>query len=70
MVSDYVITEHHTRRENPTVADDAVAIAWWPPDTHYRLQARLPLVSTNFYDLPESTTWILSALVMSRQKLR
>ncbi|MEZ4773639.1 MAG: FAD-dependent oxidoreductase [Bacteroidia bacterium] len=35
MVSDYVITEHHTRRENPKVADDVVAIAWWPPDTHH-----------------------------------
>ncbi|MBL7737484.1 MAG: FAD-dependent oxidoreductase [Chitinophagaceae bacterium] len=34
MVSDYVITEHHTRRENPVVSNDPVAMAYWPPDVH------------------------------------
>ncbi len=35
MVSDYVITEHHTSRDNPDQVPDPVAIAWWPPDTHH-----------------------------------
>ena len=35
MVSEYVITEHHTRRDNQTKVEDPVAIAWWPPDTHH-----------------------------------
>ena len=35
MVSDYVITEHHTQRENDEDIEDPVAIAWWPPDTHH-----------------------------------
>jgi hypothetical protein len=35
MVSDYVITEHHTRRDNPERVADPVAVAWWPPDTHH-----------------------------------
>ncbi len=35
MVSDYVITEHHTRRDNDARVEDPVAIAWWPPDTHH-----------------------------------
>lgn len=35
MVSDYVITEHHTRRDQPDQVNDPVAIAWWPPDTHH-----------------------------------
>ncbi|MEM8968886.1 MAG: FAD-dependent oxidoreductase [Bacteroidota bacterium] len=35
MVSDYVITEHHTQRANLTLVDDPIAIAWWPPDTHH-----------------------------------
>ena len=35
MVSDYVITERHTWRENPLPVDDPVALAWWPPDTHH-----------------------------------
>ncbi len=34
MVSDYVITEHHTRRINPTPVADPVAVAYWPTDTH------------------------------------
>lgn len=34
MVSDYVITEHHTRRINPTPVADPVAVAFWPTDTH------------------------------------
>lgn len=35
MVSDYVITEHHTRRQNPTPVEDPVCVAYWPPDTHH-----------------------------------
>jgi len=34
MVSDYVITEHHTNRSNLTPVEDPVAIAYWPPDLH------------------------------------
>lgn len=34
MVSDYVLTEHHTRRVNPTPVADPVAVAFWPTDTH------------------------------------
>jgi hypothetical protein len=35
MLSDYVITEYHTRRDNEQQVSDPVAIAWWPPDTHH-----------------------------------
>ncbi|MBK8501063.1 MAG: FAD-dependent oxidoreductase [Saprospiraceae bacterium] len=35
MISDYVITQHHTSRETPETTLDPVAIAWWPPDTHH-----------------------------------
>ena len=35
MITDYIITEYHTRRDNPQVVADPVAIAWWPPDTHH-----------------------------------
>lgn len=35
MVSDYVITEHHVRKKNPTPVTDAVALAFWPPDVHH-----------------------------------
>ncbi len=34
MVSDHVITEHHTRRINPAPVADPVAVAFWPTDTH------------------------------------
>lgn len=34
MVSDYVITEHHTSRFNPTTVEDPIAVAYWPPDLH------------------------------------
>lgn len=34
MVSGYVITEHHTRRSDPTHVEDPVAVAYWPPDLH------------------------------------
>lgn len=34
MVSDLVLTEHHTRRENPRTEPDPVAVAYWPPDVH------------------------------------
>jgi FAD-dependent oxidoreductase family protein len=35
MVSDYVITEHHTRKTNQLAVPDPVAVAFWPPDTHH-----------------------------------
>lgn len=35
MVSDYLITELHTRIENTAITSDPVAIAWWPPDMHH-----------------------------------
>lgn len=35
MVSDYVITEHHTRRINNEPVIDPIAVAFWPPDTHH-----------------------------------
>jgi len=34
MVSDYVITEQHTSRTNPTSVEDPIAVAYWPPDLH------------------------------------
>lgn len=34
MVSDFVLTEHHTRRLNPAPVSDPVALAYWPTDTH------------------------------------
>lgn len=34
MVSDYVITQHHVKRENPTPVEDPVCIAYWPTDVH------------------------------------
>lgn len=34
MVSDYVVTERHTRRINPTPVPDPVAVAFWPTDIH------------------------------------
>lgn len=34
MVSDYVITEHHADKLNPTPVADPVAVAFWPPDVH------------------------------------
>jgi hypothetical protein len=35
MVSDYVITEHHTKKTGATPVEDSVGIAYWPPDTHH-----------------------------------
>lgn len=35
MVSDYVITEHHTRRVDPEPVVDPIAVAYWPPDMHH-----------------------------------
>lgn len=34
MVSDYVITEHHTKKVEQTPVADPVGIAYWPPDVH------------------------------------
>ncbi len=34
MVSDFVLTEHHTRRVNAEPVADPVAVAFWPTDTH------------------------------------
>jgi hypothetical protein len=35
MVSDYVITEAHTRRAGQRSVADPIALAFWPPDTHH-----------------------------------
>lgn len=35
MVSDYVITEHHTRKDTSIKIYDPVGIAFWPPDVHH-----------------------------------
>lgn len=35
MVSDYVITEHHTKKAGQTPVEDPVCVAYWPPDTHH-----------------------------------
>lgn len=34
MVSDFVMSERHTRRVNPVPVGDPVAVAFWPTDTH------------------------------------
>jgi len=34
MVSDYVVTERHVRKDNPTPVPDPVALAYWPTDVH------------------------------------
>ncbi|MGC4233534.1 MAG: FAD-dependent oxidoreductase [Niabella sp.] len=34
MVSDYVITEHHFKKNTSETALDPVAVAFWPPDVH------------------------------------
>ncbi len=34
MVSDYVITEHHVRKENAKNVEDPVGVAYWPTDVH------------------------------------
>src|SRR5690606_18279714 len=34
MVSDYVISEQHVKREDYTLVEDPVAVAFWPPDVH------------------------------------
>lgn len=34
MVSDYIITQHHVKRVNPTPVEDPVCIAYWPTDVH------------------------------------
>lgn len=34
MVSDYVITEHHVKKDHPTPVEDSVGMAYWPPDVH------------------------------------
>lgn len=35
MVSDYVLSEAHTRRVNAPLVEDGVAVAYWPPDVHH-----------------------------------
>jgi hypothetical protein len=35
MVSDYVLTEHHTRRKEQIPVHDPVCLSYWPPDTHH-----------------------------------
>lgn len=33
MISDYVLTEAHTK--GAVVAEDSIGVAWWPPDAHH-----------------------------------
>lgn len=35
MVSDYVITEHNTRKDTSVLIADPAGIAYWPPDVHH-----------------------------------
>lgn len=34
MVSDYIITEHHIKKNGAIAVDDPVALSYWPPDLH------------------------------------
>ncbi len=34
MVSGYIITEHHVKKDQPTPVEDSVGMACWPPDVH------------------------------------
>ncbi|WP_425510007.1 FAD-dependent oxidoreductase [Verrucomicrobium spinosum] len=34
MISDFVLTEAHGRKENQVAVEDAVALVWWPFDLH------------------------------------
>jgi hypothetical protein len=34
MISDYIITEQHVRREKPMPVEDPVCMAYWPTDVH------------------------------------
>jgi len=35
LISDTIMTEHHTRRHGAEPVTDPVAVAYWPPDTHH-----------------------------------
>ncbi len=35
LVGDFVLTEEHLRRDNPTPVPDSVGLIWWPPDFHH-----------------------------------
>lgn len=35
MVSDYVMTEHHTRKDTLIKIPEPVGVAYWPPDVHH-----------------------------------
>jgi len=35
MISDFVLTEHHTRKDTVIEISDPVGIAFWPPDVHH-----------------------------------
>lgn len=35
LVGDFVLTEAHLRRNNPTPIVDSVGLIWWPPDFHH-----------------------------------
>ncbi|GEP45221.1 FAD-dependent oxidoreductase [Brevifollis gellanilyticus] len=35
MVSDFVLTEAHVRKDNPQPVEDSVGLIWWPPDLHH-----------------------------------
>ncbi len=35
LVSDFVLTEAHLRKESPVPVEDSVGLIWWPPDFHH-----------------------------------
>ncbi len=35
MMSDYVISEPHTRKVGAPIVEDSVGVSYWPPDTHH-----------------------------------
>lgn len=59
MVSDYVITEYHTRIDAPDKVSDPIAIAWWPPDMHHarRIVKNGCAYNEGFTHVGTSTTW-------------
>lgn len=35
LVGDFVLTEAHLRKANPTPVENSVGLIWWPPDLHH-----------------------------------
>ena len=59
MISDYVITEHHSSIDLPDTVTDAVAIAWWPPDMHHarRIIKNGYAYNEGFSHVGKNTNW-------------